>query len=76
MLCVFENDVFPFFSNIYLNEEVATILQKARQSFQNCLNSKFVVGGSLENGFQATLKKKQQMFGMSENNIFHIFGNF
>ena len=49
---------------------------KVRQSLQDQLNSKLVIGSFLENGFEATLRKKKQMFwtfGKENLQFFAIF---
>ena len=47
-----------FFFRIFLGVEVEPIFGKARQNVQNCLNPKLIIGSTLENSFEATLRSK------------------
>ena len=74
MFWEFEKDIFQFFANFWVTT-LKPFSGKVRQSAQNYLNQKSVVGSFLENGFEATLSSKTNVLTVWKKH-FSMFWKF
>ena len=65
---------FSYFANFWVTK-LKPFSGKARQSLQDHLNSKLVIGSFLENGFEVTLGSKTNILSISKGK-FSVFCNF
>ena len=66
--------MFQFFANVWVTK-LKTFSKKARQSLQDHLNSKLVIGSYLGNSFEVTLRSKTNVLSISKGK-FLVFCNF
>ena len=70
----FEKGIFQFFANFWVTK-LKLFSVKVRQSLQDHLNSKLVIGSYLENGFEATLWSESNVLSVCKGK-FLVFCNF
>ena len=71
---MFEKGIFQFFANFWVTR-LKPFSGKLRQSAQNFLNQRLVIGSFLENGFEVTLSWKTNVLSVWREH-FSVFENF